>query len=404
MSSDNVDYGAAADDRVERVRLTATGRQALQELVSTVPERDELPVVFDRMCWHVAARDKSELLRPREARTQGLRELPANMARKATVDDIQIELLNRMLAKARSWRGMVPKQVLALKGVSRVEQWYLPAVLLVYRTRTGDDVELAVAIDGHLSPAHEQALNKAGGPERLGIRAAEADDDGAQPLPPEVRDQRVPLDVVTDLHRQLSEAEQVLRGPARREAADDEVAAPPGEAPAAPAVVEERRREAAQALDAMQVRSITVFEHREFLGQALTRSRRRLLIIAPWITREVVDREFVSRLEALLRRKGFVAHLAYGLGRPEDDTRSDRRAVDDLKHLAGRYKNLTFKRLNTHAKVLIWDNAWINTSFNWFSFRGDPRRAYRMEEGTLVRVPEIVEREHQKYAALIDAA
>jgi hypothetical protein len=93
--------------------------------------------------------------------------------------------------------------------------------------------------------------------------------------------------------------------------------------------------------------------------------------------------------------------LAYGLGRPEDDTRTDRRAVEDLSRLAGRYENLTFKRLNTHAKVLIWDNSWINTSFNWFSFLGDPRRTYHMEEGTLVRLPEVVEREYQKYAALI---
>jgi hypothetical protein len=75
--------------------------------------------------------------------------------------------------------------------------------------------------------------------------------------------------------------------------------------------------------------------------------------------------------------------------------------VEDLARLARRYEKLTFNRLNTHAKVLIRDSSRINTSFNWFSFKGNPRRTYRMEERTLVRVPEVVDREYQQYAALI---
>jgi hypothetical protein len=37
----------------------------------------------------------------------------------------------------------------------------------VYAALTGDDIELAVAIDGHLSLAHELALDESGGPARL---------------------------------------------------------------------------------------------------------------------------------------------------------------------------------------------------------------------------------------------
>jgi hypothetical protein len=56
---------------------------------------------------------------------------------------------------------------------------------------------------------------------------------------------------------------------------------------------------------------------------------------------------------------------------------------------------------NTHAKILIFDQTWVATSFNWLSFRGDPSRTYRMEEGTMVRIPTLVDREYERYIELI---
>ncbi len=40
-----------------------------------------------------------------------------------------------------------------------------------------------------------------------------------------------------------------------------------------------------------------------------------------------------------------------------------------------KWKNFTLQRLkNTHAKVLIKDNEYaLTSSFNWVSFKGDPR-------------------------------
>ncbi|CAM5270171.1 hypothetical protein SGLAM104S_02582 [Streptomyces glaucescens] len=40
---------------------------------------------------------------------------------------------------------------------------------------------------------------------------------------------------------------------------------------------------------------------------------------------------------------------------------------------------------STLAKVLVYDDVWVTTSFNWLSFKGDLDRTYRMEEGSLVR-------------------
>jgi prepilin-type processing-associated H-X9-DG protein len=46
------------------------------------------------------------------------------------------------------------------------------------------------------------------------------------------------------------------------------------------------------------------------------------------------------------------------------------------------------RRGNTHRNVLLWDgHAAIIGSFNWGSFRGDPRRRVREEIGVQVTTP-----------------
>lgn len=69
-----------------------------------------------------------------------------------------------------------------------------------------------------------------------------------------------------------------------------------------------------------------------------------------------------------------------------------------MENLARRYsEHFTFTRIrNTHAKVLIFDDTWISTSFNLLSFRGDPSRTYRMEEGTLVRDLAIADAQYER--------
>jgi RecJ-like exonuclease len=52
---------------------------------------------------------------------------------------------------------------------------------------------------------------------------------------------------------------------------------------------------------------------------------------------------------------------------------------------------------NTHAKVLVGDDFYVTTSFNWLSFRGDSSRRYRMEEGTLIRDRALADQAYERY-------
>jgi len=142
--------------------------------------------------------------------------------------------------------------------------------------------------------------------------------------------------------------------------------------------------------------------HPPLLEDALTKGVRRVLIISPWITGKVVDPDFLSKLEGLLRKEAEV-YIGYGMTEQptaKPDSR-DLAAKERLTALSRRYPKFRFKRLgNTHAKVLIKDSEFaVITSSNWLSFKGDPNRPYRDEQGVLIQGVENVDR---KFDELID--
>jgi phosphatidylserine/phosphatidylglycerophosphate/cardiolipin synthase-like enzyme len=132
------------------------------------------------------------------------------------------------------------------------------------------------------------------------------------------------------------------------------------------------------------------------LEDALANSKERLMIISPWIRHQVVTDRFVRSLEALLR-SGVKVYIGYGLvedggrggGKPPITPKAER----DLKDLEKRFKNLTFSFIgNTHRKVLVSDNRYaVTTSFNWLSFRGDPKEKPRDEAGIYISKPDYIE-------------
>ena len=58
-----------------------------------------------------------------------------------------------------------------------------------------------------------------------------------------------------------------------------------------------------------------------------------------------------------------------------------RQAIYDIEELG-----------TTHSKVLVVDRSFVvHTSFNWLSFKGDPKGAFRDERGFLVSEPTMVD-------------
>ena len=155
----------------------------------------------------------------------------------------------------------------------------------------------------------------------------------------------------------------------------------------------------------MTQRCVRMHEHPGLLRKALTGSKSRLLIVSPWITHQVIDRMFVSSLEALLR-SGVDVTIGYGLAEGDGDKANDKAkqklaitppAEKELASLEKRFDNFKLVFLgNTHRKLLVSDDKFaVVTSFNWLSFRGDPNKKARDEFGYLVTEHEGIESIYQ---------
>lgn len=369
LSQDNLTYAPATSARPssrQPLRLTGRGAQAARDLASITPQDLSLPLVYDQVLCKVRPYDRNAIISRNQADEDSLLLLPASRTTPVESSDISASEINSLFRD----RGDVGREVLLVKKVTQSKaRRVMPVKLLVYADQRRADIQLAVVVDDELSPAHELALLNQGGAAALGIHIDPAPQRPS--LEPELEKARVPLHEVIRQHEtaageRLSEAQATPSGP--------EIAA--------------RTHE--------EVRAVSVFEHPDLLDEALTRASRRILIISPWVKRAVVRTDFLSKLEGRLRR-GVTVCIAHGY--EDDDSDSDPDAIRKLENLAKRFpKHFTLVRVkSTHAKILIFDDVWIATSFNWLSFRGDRDRTYRMEEGTLVRSQQAADAQYQRY-------
>lgn len=351
ISSGDITYSPGT----AHIALTPQGLRTQEVLEAVQPVDKRIPLVFDRLTWKVSDLSPRELMTRRDCEDLGFTLLPASKTAKVVADDVTITEINELLRRQRSGRlGRI--EILRLRKLAANTHRYIPCKMLVFGNDDQSDAEVSLVVDQQVSSAHDIAIASLGGARVLGVKVA-------TPEPRPVLDQEL-------------EARRTV-APAADPAGFEESA-----------VIE-------------SVRGISVLEHRRQLEFALTQSRRRLLLISPWVRSGVVNRTFLRQLESRLR-SGCIVTIAHGIGR--DDDGSDRKALEALTQLASKYSRFTFARLeNTHAKVLVYDDTWISTSFNWLSFRGDPERTYRMEEGTLVTIRSRVEAEYRRYIEMIDS-
>lgn len=344
-----------------RLALTPQGTEVVRNAATIQPAFRDLPVKFDRLTWQPADYLENSLISRKRADELGYIRLPAARKAHVSLSDVTPAMLNALLRTG----NLKALQVLQIHKLSTKKNLYLPVQLLVYADQSRGEIELAVCIDDEFSDVHGLALDR--------------------------------VEVVKNLQMSIGE-------PIDRPLLDADLESQ-REAPAPPVHVAGEQVEIGTPTPAVgvtaHVRSVSVFEHPDLLAAAVSSAERRLLIIAPWVRRAVVTTDFLSNLETRLRR-GVEVTIAHGYG--VDDSGSDDDALRRLENLAARYDKFKFVRVrNTHAKILIFDDNWVSTSFNWLSFRGDPHRTYRMEEGTLVSIPGRVQQEYERYLQLIES-
>lgn len=365
ISSNNLTRAANGE-----LGLTKLGLEAARNLAAVQPVLTQINVPFDRLVWNAQDYARASLIKKRDAQEAGLEVLPAKKSSRVDVNDLTVERFNE-LVESRNDRTRKVEVLRVRKIASQNLHLYMPAQLLIYGDPESGEVELGLCVDGDLQPAHGLELAAADAVVKLGITVARPEP--RPTLAPELEELRVASDQIEIIR---VAGEQAPKGVAE------------------PADMPKRVQDIA-------VRSVDVHEHPQLLAKALNGAKKRLLIIAPWVKGGVVNTDFVAAVERRLRA-GVEVHIGHGYG--PDDSGSDDFALRKLTNLAARYDKLRVVRLqNTHAKILIFDDLWITTSFNWLSFKGDPNRTYRMEEGTLVQIQNEVDKAFERYVGILDA-
>jgi hypothetical protein len=378
---------AVVDDAGGALRLTARGKHVLDEAQEIQPVATQLSVNFDGLLQEVVP-PYGDYLQPRDLKQNGIREIPLPSRLQPELHRMDVRDVERVVRQVSSGREQL-QDILALKSMRRFRV-FRPAIALVYRSRTAPDLLVDIALDGHRSERHSLAFAEAGLAKKLGLSTGlERAEERIAPLV----GRRVAA-ILGDEQRN-----EKMRKLKRAMRAEMPPPVPSPDSAEAPVEVDEKvKRLAARAREMFEgtpVKAIETFEHPGYLQDALNKSERRLIVVSPWLRAAVMDRAFMTKLENLLHR-GVEVYIGWGISSSEqEEPNADRSVLRRLEELGSRYRSLNVCRLgNTHAKVLITDDRYvIVTSFNWLSFRGDPKRTFRDERGTLISDRDYVEQQ-----------
>lgn len=416
----NIDLIASENSLMQEWKLTKKGKITLEEARIIVPEERSYQINFDKILWkprwYGILEYKKSLLRQRDLRNSNIIEIPYYPARTPEVDDLNlkdIESIIQEAAKEGKYKKDEERDFIGLKGIERRENFFQPAFALVYKPSQGNDWQIAFTIDGRISEQHESAFSRSTGPKKERIwkqlkENASAQIREAKSLAQEKLGDEI-IAQATVYEKQLDSVREQIDSQTRNIEADIELtrrSLKEVDNDEEKLLLEEQLDNALKQIHLLQeqlkkvtssvpVRFLKTYEHPPLLKEALTDSKERLLIIAPWIRANATDKVLLTQLEKLLK-KGVKVFIGYGFGKEEDENRKyyDIKAEEAIQKLAEKNPaNLVFKRLgDTHCKILISDRKFaIVGSFNWLSFKGDPNRTFRDERSTLVSAPDKID-------------
>jgi hypothetical protein len=373
-------------------RLTQKGEGTLDRAESVITEERQFSIYFDALTRRVAWYRNFELLNYGAMKQRGMLEINQSPPVRPKIGDLRLSDINRV-ARAIYQTTDTKRDLLAIAAIESCQKLFIPAVALIYKNKHEQEALLGVAIDGKFSGEHEKVVSQ---------NASFVRFLATQP-PRYAPDTVLSSEAQESLLQASSQAEQIRSASSAAEVAiaDTEEALSNTESVKEAESLRSRLRDLEEELVKLKneakvipVRNIYVYDHPLLLQDALKSSIERLLIISPWITGQVVDADFLKDLEQLLK-KGFRVYIGHGIA---PDTRknphpNDAAAKAKLEALGRRFSNFKFIRLgNTHAKVLIKDHDFAAIgSFNWLSFKGDPSRTFRDEQGVLLQRKDLVD-------------
>lgn len=392
LQSGNLILGSQDADRSHRLLLTEKGSATLSSLVMQLPEVIEVSVVVDGLTRQLVT--DVPLISPKSLKSNNLTEI-APYPSYSTISLNEIYPHFPDFFKTYIWGGRNKRTVIdVLEIEGEPERLFRDDVLaLVYKSSTDAQVEIGFTVHGLLSTEHEVIFKRSEQSRQLsllpnnieGVESVLAEVVGS-----EMVERIQPAEETDDLILQVDASRETitrLKGRLGKTDSQSEKITLEKQLMEAQAKLQSLK----ESLDAIDVRWLEVYEHPAYLEDALTLSKERLMIIAPWITGSVVTPKFLSLLESRLKKN---VEVFIGYGFPDRGKSINEPAtIKKLEELAQKFHNFHFKKLgNTHAKVLASDRRYtIATSFNWLSFQGDPTQPFIDQRGFYVNIPDKID-------------
>lgn len=333
------------DHSFERIQLTDFGRDSLSSLQSVVPMREKTKVLFNKGSWNLEGWKRTEFITQRELNKAEFDGRLIRPSRSITIrqDNFKPQEVDALLKKRLNGRKAV--NVLQILDAKPKSHGYVLGDLLI-KVREDGSAAVVIDVDGERQEALEAEFQKQDGMQDLTFSSLETKGDQVS----------------------LAESVRVL------ESQDD-------------------------SSDIGDGAMLETYEHAALFEEALTTATKRLVIVSPWITDKVVNDLFLERLESLLRLNLDVT-IAWHFndGNPKYQKSKDSpRAIRALLALSKKYSRFLFLKLETsHAKILLFDDCYVATSFNWLSFKGSRSESYRLEYGEMRTNPSVVEERYMR--------
>lgn len=373
-------------------RMTEAGELRLAKEKEEVPQEEMLVVDYDGTRRHPIRLTSESVVRAFELRNSGALEIRPYPADPPSVDELELAEIAKVVRRQAS--ADFRRTVLALKRIVRRNNLFREAVALVYASEQTDEVQVAFAIDGKLSDAHERAFAVNAGPRKMGFVKAIGAVDTRRKL------ERL---VGKSMLKRLPSAAEFI--PMRKEEADAFAAATSlqsiaeGKTGASrqtdPAVVAhqeavERLHLARYALNALELRPLSCFEIDELLDEALGQARERLLVTSAGLQPTILNGYRLRAMDKLLD-SGIQVEVETSL-RPQTEPRGT--GYDPLAELSRRAERGRMKlaqRPGTDFFFLIQDSDLAVVSNRPFFGDVSRRNGFMRVDGLVTRRTELVE-------------
>lgn len=369
------------------IKLTEKGKEALKSAKTIVPEDIEYRVFMDGLTGEVYI-DTLKKYQKKELRAFEMMPIPPNIE-SPKVQDVQYEDVKAAIAKFRKEnvyaKDKLEGTLLSIAGMEKVYTEYNKVAVLLYINKS-DEIEIRVYEKSSRRQDYENILLQMN---NKNMRIFDLDikkdvDDEQEPefmniISDDIKDEaKAFTQRSAEIAKELTQLQTQLN--AYQDQSLDEEDIDTNDAAEEIAELKKRIEEMEEERSSAN-RVLSTYDHRPLLIRALNEVQNTVVIISPWIKRGGLNNEILRLIEKAVK-DGKRVVIGYGISEEED---SDKYIIDRLKDIAAKkYKGkLELKALNnTHEKVLLMDNKFlVITSFNWLSFKGDPKRGFRQETG-----------------------